>query len=272
MHNAILQSQLTARGFTSQSETDRKKSLPEARTVLITAHGVSDRERTRLELAGKHVLDSTCPLVTRVHLAAGALRADGYHVLLIGKRGHVEVEGIIEDLEHFDVIESADEVRAYPYPRLGIICQTTATERSVASIRERVAALNPGAQIKFIDTVCLPTKEHQRSLERLLEKVDAVVVVGGQNSNNTRQLVNRCREREKPVVHVQSANDLDPAWFKRFATVGLTAGTSTLEQTIDEVHRALVWIGARAGDRAQENGVGTAHRAGCLPPEAGEHP
>ena len=68
--------------------------------------------------------------------------------------------------------------------------------------------------------------------------------MGGLNSNNTRELVARCRERDRPVFHVQSAADLDPAWFKDFATVGLTAGTSTLPQTIDEVHRALVWIGA----------------------------
>ncbi|MFI5458720.1 MAG: hypothetical protein ACHRXM_25100 [Isosphaerales bacterium] len=118
-------------------------------------------------------------------------------------------------------------------------------EASVASIREAVAARNPDAEIRFIDTVCQPTKEHQRALEPLLDRVDAVVVVGGWNSNNTRQLVARCRERDKPAFHVQSASDLDPASFKDFATVGLTAGTSTLAETIDEVHRALVWIGAR---------------------------
>ena len=107
-----------------------------------------------------------------------------------------------------------------------------------------VALRNPDAEIKFIDTVCLPTKEHQRALERLLDRVEAVVVVGGLNSNNTRELVARCRERDRPVFHVQSAADLDPTWFKSFATLGLTAGTSTLPETIDEVHRALVWIGA----------------------------
>ncbi len=73
--------------------------------------------------------------------------------------------------------------------------------------------------------------------------MDAVVVVGGRNSNNTRELVELCRQRDRPVVHVQSPSDLDPAWFAGFATVGLTAGTSTLERTINEVLRALVWIG-----------------------------
>ncbi len=169
-------------------------------------------------------------------------------MLVIGRRGHVEVEGVVEDLEHFEVIESEADVRAYPAPRLGIVCQTTATERNVATIRKAVAALNPLADIKFVDTVCQPTKEHQRALESLLDKVEAVVVVGGRSSNNTRQLVARCKERGKPALHVQSAAELDPAWFKPFATVGLTAGTSTLFETIDEVHRALVWIGSGAGD------------------------
>jgi 4-hydroxy-3-methylbut-2-enyl diphosphate reductase len=271
VHNEVVQSKLAARGFASRGETERKTSLPETRAVLITAHGVSDRERKRLEAAGKQLLDTTCPLVTRVHLAASALQADGYHVLVVGKRGHVEVEGITEDLEHFDVIESADEVRSYPNPRLGIVCQTTATARTVSEIRKVVAALNPGALIKFIDTVCLPTKDHQRALERLLEKVDAVVVVGGRNSNNTQQLVTRCREREKPVLHVQSAADLDPDWFKHFATVGLTAGTSTLPQTNDEVHRALVWIGARE-PRAVDDEFCSRHLAGRPKVDGGRRP
>jgi len=250
VHNEVVQIGLQDRGFAMRTEAERKQSVPETPTVLITAHGVSDRERQRLISAGKQLVDTTCPLVRRVHQAAQALQAEGRFVLVIGRRGHVEVEGIIEDLESYVVIESESEVRAYPSRKLGIVCQTTATERSVELIRAAVAALNPGADIKFVDTVCLPTKEHQRALENLLEKVDAVVVVGGRNSNNTRQLVARCAERGKPAFHVQSAADLDPAWFKTYAKVGLTAGTSTLHETIDEVQRALVWIGSlvSAGD------------------------
>ena len=163
-------------------------------------------------------------------------------MLLIGRRGHVEVNGIIEDLETYNVIESVDEVTVYDSARLGIICQTTVTDRRVAAIRSAIAARNPTAEIKFVDTVCLPTKERQSALDRLLERVDAVVVVGGPHSNNTRELVARCDEKGKPVVHVQDAADLQPARFRDWATVGLTAGTSTLPETIDNVHRALVWI------------------------------
>ncbi|HZW32122.1 MAG TPA: 4-hydroxy-3-methylbut-2-enyl diphosphate reductase [Isosphaeraceae bacterium] len=243
VHNAVVQAGLAARGFALHGEAERRTALPETPAVLITAHGISDRERNRLETAGKRLLDTTCPLVRRVHQAAQALQAEGYHVLVIGRRGHVEVEGIVEDLDHPDVIESVDEVTSYASGRLGIVCQTTATERQVEAIRAAIAARNPHAEVRFVDTVCLPTKEHQRALERLLDRVEAVVVVGGRNSNNTRELVARCRERGKSVWHVQSAAELDPRWFDGCATVGLTAGTSTLPGTIEEVHRTLGRIG-----------------------------
>jgi 4-hydroxy-3-methylbut-2-enyl diphosphate reductase len=239
VHNEAVASQLHARGFQVTRESERRP-LPPTPLVLITAHGVSEAERRRLETAGKQLVDTTCPLVTRAHDAARQLQADGYHVLVIGKRGHVEVQGVIEDLHSFDVVESPEEVRRYPHTRLGIMCQTTATARLVEQVREAVAARNPHAEIRFIDTVCYPTKEHQRALERLLEQVEAMVVVGGRNSNNTRELVARCRERGVPALHVQCAADLNPNWFTGFETVGLTAGTSTLDATIQEVHRALL--------------------------------
>jgi 4-hydroxy-3-methylbut-2-en-1-yl diphosphate reductase len=247
VHNELVQAQLAARGFAIEGEAQRGGSISETPVVLITAHGISQRERSRLESAGKGLVDTTCPLVMRVHLAAQTLQSEGYFVIVIGRRGHVEVDGIIDDLDHCDVIESPDEVPTYAHRRLGIVCQTTATERQAGAIRAMIAQRNPDAEIKFIDTVCLPTKEHQRALERLVEMVDAVVVVGGRSSNNTRALVARCGERGKPALHVQSAADLDAAWFQDFATVGLTAGTSTLSPTIDEVHRALVSIGADVG-------------------------
>lgn len=268
VHNEVVLDDLKTRGFAMQSEPagDRSGDLvPGAGRLLVTAHGISDRQRLLLESAGKTLIDTTCPLVVRAHQAAKTLQAQGYHVLVIGRKAHVEVQGIIGDLTSVSVIESENDVRDYAQPRLGVLCQTTVTERQAAAIRSAIAARNPDAEIRYIDTICLPTKEHQRSLERLLDQVDAVVVVGGRNSNNTRELVDLCQQRGRPVVHAQSPSDLDPAWFKGFATVGLTAGTSTLDRTINEVHRALVWIGSDdAGTIPEllENQVGApTHRA-----------
>jgi 4-hydroxy-3-methylbut-2-en-1-yl diphosphate reductase len=239
VHNETVIQQLSERGFRMIEETTRRP-LPLTDTVLVTAHGVSNVERQRLLDAGKSIVDTTCPLVRRAHEAAQRLRNEGRHVLVIGKRGHVEILGIVEDLESFDVISRPDEVRHFPFAKLGIMCQTTSPTRLVQQIRDAVAEHNPTADIRFIDTVCHPTKDHQTALETLLEQVEAVVVVGGRNSNNTRELVARCREHGVPALHIQSAEDVDPAWFTGLEVVGLTAGTSTLDATIEEVHQALV--------------------------------
>jgi 4-hydroxy-3-methylbut-2-enyl diphosphate reductase len=245
VHNEVVLDGLAERGFRMVGERDRS-GIPETPTVLVTAHGVSDRERERLSRAGKAILDTTCPLVTRVHQAAQRLEREGYHVLVIGVRAHVEVRGVVDDLTSFTVVGSADEVRTYPAQRLGIVCQTTVPESLVARVRAAVAAKNPGAEIRFVDTVCLPTKEHQRALDRLIDQVEAVVVVGGTESNNTRALAARCEARGKPALRVASADELDPAWFRGLTSVGLTAGTSTLDSTIDEVDAVIRRIAADA--------------------------
>jgi 4-hydroxy-3-methylbut-2-enyl diphosphate reductase len=238
VHNEQVISRLKARGFQMVQESQRRP-LPMTETVLITAHGISATERERLQRAGKQIVDTTCPLVERAHQAAQKLQQEGCHVLVIGKPGHVEVQGIIEDLRSYDVIQTPGDVRTYRHSRLGIMCQTTTPVALAEEIRAAVAAKNPHAEIRFIDTICLPTKEHQRALERLLDQVEAVVVVGGRNSNNTRQLVLRCQERGLPAHHVQGPEDLRPEWFDGIETVGLTAGTSTLDEAIQAVHKAL---------------------------------
>ena len=238
VHNEKVLDDLGARGFRMIGEKQRR-SLPVTQTVLITAHGISDKERARLRDAGKELIDTTCPLVTRAHQAAQKLQDAGCHVLVIGKRGHVEVQGIIEDLRGFDVLQSPDEARTYPHAKLGIMCQTTTPVRHAEEIRKAIQAKNPHAEIRYVDTICHPTKDHQTALERLMDEVEAMVVVGGANSNNTRQLVLRCQARGLPAYHVQDAADLRPEWFDGIETVGLTAGTSTLDETIDAVEQAL---------------------------------
>lgn len=248
VHNEVVLAELDRRGFVQSGEEDGL-AMPATPTVLVTAHGISDTERARLEAAGRRLIDTTCPLVARAHRAAKVLEGRGYHVLVIGKRGHVEVRGIVGDLTSFDVIEGPDEVASYPHDRLGVICQTTAVEREVQPIRAAIASRNPRAEIRFVDTVCRPTKQRQSALGSLLERVEAMVVVGGRNSNNTRALAAACRERGLPSYHVQGAGDLDPSWFEGLSVVGLSAGTSTLDTTIEAVHEALMRIG---DDRAMD--------------------
>jgi 4-hydroxy-3-methylbut-2-enyl diphosphate reductase len=238
VHNEKVLQRLESRGFRQRTEGHRR-SLPVTETVLITAHGISRRERERLLAAGKQLLDSTCPLVTRAHDAAQRLQAEGYHVLVIGRPGHVEVQGIVEDLESYTLIPDAESVIAYPHGRLGVMCQTTTPTEQADAILSAIRRKNPHADVKFADTICHPTKEHQQALEDLLGRVEAVVVVGGKNSNNTRQLVDLCRTHGVPAFHVQGPEDVRPEWFEGIERVGLTAGTSTLAETIDAVESTL---------------------------------
>ena len=249
VHNPIVTEQLKAAGF-GQLPEDNRESIAPTPLVLITAHGVSNTERKRLQANGKQLIDTTCPLVRRVHDAAMELAAEGRHLLLIGKPGHVEVRGIVEDLESCDVIASPQDVRAYDRERLGIVSQTTMPPQLLGEIRASIEQRNPAADIRFVDTVCHPTKRRQQAMLELIDRVDAVVVVGGRNSNNTRRLVGFCRRRNVPALHVTCADEIDPSWFGDAKAIGLTAGTSTLDDTIDQVHKRLEQIAA--GKRSRD--------------------
>lgn len=238
VHNESVLHRLDARGFHRQSEDSRDR-IPESPQVLITAHGISDSERERLQSQGKQLLDTTCPLVRRAHQAAAALAAEGRHVVVIGRPGHVEVRGLVGDLVDYSIVESDCDVRAWPHERLGVVCQTTTPPMLAADLHQQIQAKNPRADVRFVNTVCQPTIDRQRAVERLLPQVDAVIVVGGKNSNNTARLAELCRDGGVPAYHVQSAGDVDPSWFIGCSAVGLTAGTSTPDETIAEVTEAV---------------------------------
>lgn len=243
VHNPLVQQRMRRRGFQQSGEGEHRDAIPDTPHVLITAHGISQRRTATLRGAGKTLLDTTCPLVKKAHAAAIGLRDQGYHVLLIGRPGHVEVQGITEDLYSYDVLLDSEAVKTFHHQKLGIICQTTTPVPRALEIRAAVKHKNPHAEIKYIDTICQPSKDRQLAIEDLLNQVNTVVVVGGKNSNNTRQLVHRCQERGAVVYHVQSAAELDPQWFESVEAVGLTAGTSTLPETIEEIYTALTAIG-----------------------------
>src|SRR5687767_6211511 len=207
VHNPEVTAELRSRGFAGRAETERD-AVPATPQVLITAHGVSDRRRQALLDAGKSILDTTCPLVRHVHEAARRLHDEGRRVIVIGRADHVEVQGVVEDLVNYAVVESPADVATWPDERLGIVCQSTSASDEVAALRGLIAARNPHASIEFVDTICKPTKERQQALTDLLPRVDAVVVVGGANSNNTRRLVERARNVGKLAIHVERADEL----------------------------------------------------------------
>jgi len=245
VHNQTVVAELQRRGIrVAQQPADATTS-----TVMVTAHGASDKARASVRALGLSVLEATCPLVHVAHRALAKLVAEGFHPVVIGKRGHVEVRGLTEDYPEFDIVLSEEDVaQLQERPRFGVVAQTTQpierVKRLVAAIRQHF----PNAELRFVDTVCQPTKQRQHAAVELAQHCDVVVVIGGANSNNTHELVATCQQHCARVHHVQTAADLCEEWFFTAGTVGITAGTSTPDAIIDGVER---WLQLRADHQAQ---------------------
>lgn len=202
-------------------------------TLLLRAHGVSDKRRKNLESRVQKLIDGTCPYVTKAHVIAKKFVAEGRTLVIIGDRNHPEMQGIIEDLPQAICVNSVEEVQAIsPLGRVGAICQTTARKGWVMDI----AAILEQKSNDFCleNTICNATTERQEAALKLAQTVDCMVVIGGKNSNNTRKLAEICSEH-CPTVQIETAAELDRSWFSSAKTVGVTAGASTPEWVIEEV-------------------------------------
>ncbi len=209
-------------------------------SILITAHGASDRKLKAAAATGRRVIEATCPLVHHAHRELRMLLAAGYHPVIIGQRGHVEVNGLTEDLAECDlVLAESDIEQMVERKKFGVVAQTTQPVERVHQLTALIRRRFPQAEVLLRDTVCRPTKDRQEAAVELARRCDVVVVIGGANSNNTRELVATCRKHCPQVFHIQTATDLVAGWFKAGDTVGLTAGTSTPDWVIEEVERTL---------------------------------
>jgi 4-hydroxy-3-methylbut-2-enyl diphosphate reductase len=207
---------------------------------MVTAHGTSNRTLARTKALGFTVVEATCPLVHVAHRAVAALARDGYHVVVVGQRDHVEVRGLTGDLDCFDVVLNDEDVLALEErPRFGVAAQTTQAAEKVRHVVELIRQRFPQSEVRFIDTVCKPTKERQSAAVDLARKADVVIVVGGRASNNTRELVKTCGRYCARVHQVQTDADVRPEWFEGAAVVGLTAGTSTPDDVIERVEAQI---------------------------------
>jgi 4-hydroxy-3-methylbut-2-enyl diphosphate reductase len=212
--------------------------------LLLTAHGTSARVKNQLRLAGHEVHDATCPLVKKVHVALANLVAEGRHPVIIGQPDHVEVRGLVGDLDEYTIVLEESHLSQLDEPaqangRLGVVAQTTQPLGLVLELVGAIRSRFPLADVRFVDTVCQPTKDRQEAMRRLIAEVDVIVVVGGPESNNSRKLAELARARGKRACQVSSASELRPEWFADARIVGVTAGTSTPERAIDDVRAWL---------------------------------
>ena len=243
VHNETVLAELRARGISIAQQV----SSVATRTVMITAHGASDAAMGRVRERGLQVMEATCPLVHVAHRAVAKLAREGYHPVIVGKRDHVEVRGLTEDLGDFDVVLSESDVfELREQARFGVAAQTTQPIERVRALVELLRQRFPNSEVRFIDTVCQPTKQRQNSAIELAQQAEVVVVIGGAASNNTQELVRTCSRYCSRVHHVHGARDLREEWFERAQTVGITAGTSTPDTSINEVEQWLNQLASRS--------------------------
>jgi 4-hydroxy-3-methylbut-2-enyl diphosphate reductase len=236
VHNPDVLAEMDEAGAMRTGQPEEVKT----QALLLTAHGTANQVKSQLRASGHQVHDATCPLVKKVHLAAARLVAEGRHPVVIGQAGHVEVRGLVGDLPAYTIVlEEKDfaklDERAELGCRFGVVAQTT---QPLALVLDLVAAMRrrfPANDIRFIDTVCQPTKDRQEAVHRLAAEADAIVVVGGPDSNNSKKLTELARQLGRPAYQVADASQLRPEWFSDIRVVGLTAGTSTPDRCIEEV-------------------------------------
>ena len=216
---------------------------------MITAHGAAEKTKQQLHDAGFIVYDASCPLVMRVHQTIKSLVTKGYFPVVIGQKDHVEVKGIVGDLDDYLVINSEEDLPKIENSgnrKLGIVTQTTQQRDKVEALVEKVRALDYVDEVSFVNTICQPTHDRQVAVHKLADQVDLMIVIGGYNSSNTKKLVHVCGEKGIEAHHIESFDQLHKNWFVNKQHVGITAGTSTPENVINEVHTKILEISKEA--------------------------
>ncbi len=239
VHNPQTMDRLRANGVRIV-ERDQIATIT-TQAVMVTAHGASDQTKADLRARGFLVYDATCPLVIRLHKLARFLERQGYFVVIVGEENHVEVRGVVGNLKEAAVINSEDDLACLAgRNRVGVVSQTTNRLEKVQRIVSAIRALPWVEDVRFTDTICQPVKDRQQAIHDLLaQDIDLGIVIGGHNSANTRKLCELIADQGIEAHHIERPEDLDPAWFAGRTHVGITAGTSTPQDVIENVHRAI---------------------------------
>ena len=233
--------------------------VPPGATLVFSAHGVSQAVRREAEARGFNVFDATCPLVTKVHVEVAKLAREGYEFLMIGHKGHPEVEGTMGQLsEGIHLVEGVEDV-ARVQPRASLLAVVTQTTLSVDDAAEIMAAIKqrfPDIREPKRQDICYATQNRQDAVKLLAPAVDIVIVVGSPTSSNSNRLREVADRLGTPAYMVDTADDLRPEWFEGRRTVGLTAGASAPDVLVQQVIARLRELGAtgiRKMDGVQES-------------------
>ena len=234
IHNPRVVGSLAEKGVTVVASPEEA----EGHTLLLRTHGVTPDEESRARALCHEVLDATCPFVKKVHLAAARLAAEGYQVVVVGEKGHPEVEATLPHAPGAVVVGDAEEARGLPLAKkIGVVVQTT---QSRANLEAVVAALLGRAEeVRVINTICDATSGHQGACAELAREADVMVVIGGRISANTKRLAEISAEICPRTHRVEGADELEASWFEGAGLIGVTAGASTPAAHIEAVQARI---------------------------------
>lgn len=233
IHNKQVVQKLEAKGKKVIHEVTGQEENP----IVITAHGTTVENIETIKAYNKELIDTTCPLVSNIYEAGEEYEDQGYRILILGDRNHVEVKGIASRMHEPIIANSPEELATTDLPqKVGIICQSTFSpnvyDKMVASVHSRCA------DVVVKDTICSPTKKRQGAAEKLAQQVEVMVVVGGFHSSNTKKLAIMASKYVE-THHVETADQLEEAWFAGKTEIGITAGASTADWIIEEVSEKI---------------------------------
>jgi len=265
VHNRHVVEQLRAKGaiFTEDLE-----QIPAGQLVIFSAHGVSPAVRQEAETRGLRMLDATCPLVTKVHVEALRRARAGFEIVLVGHRGHVEVEGTLGHAPHcmqlVECIADVEQLEVRDPERVAVLTQTTL---SVDDTREIVEALKlrfPAIRLPTKDDICYATQNRQNAVKAVARPGTLVVIVGAPTSSNSNRLVEVARAHGAAAELVEDADDIDPEWLTGATQIGVSAGASTPDELVQSVVARLRELGC---GQVEELTIVEEHVRFTLPPE-----
>lgn len=237
IHNEEVVKDLEQKGVQVIETEEQLKSIKDG-VVVIRSHGVGKHIYDIMEENGLEVVDATCPFVKKIHKIAAEQNRNGRRLIIIGNEKHPEVEGIKGwGNDNTLVVETPEQVEALPLSegeRLCIVSQTTFNYKKFQDLVEKFSETR--YDILVLNTICNATQERQVEAKRIASEVDAMIVIGGKSSSNTQKLYEICRRECKNTYYIQTLGDLDPECVNSVRSVGITAGASTPNHIIEEVH------------------------------------
>jgi 4-hydroxy-3-methylbut-2-enyl diphosphate reductase len=230
VHNPQMVAALEAKGLKNAHHIDEV----DTETLFVRAHGLPVETLERAQERGITVIDATCPMVTKIHLQAEKLRAEGYKVVVVGDPDHPEVKGTLSHVPGAWCITKPEDVDALPRAsRVGVVVQSTWNGPGFTEIVRKLS--EKYYDVRAINTICTDTKNRQTEVEQLAKEVDVMVVVGGKTSANTKHLAELAAMNGARSYHVEGPDELEAGWFAGIATAGLMSGASTPGWLVDRV-------------------------------------